>query len=291
MSDEMGGEVSGEASEGGEVVEQKQKPAPVPKMRKIKVNGADEYVDEEQVFKDYSKFKGGEAKLKEAAMSRQQTEDLKRRLEEDPEGFFSDPKMSAKKRELAEKWMIEALEEEMKVVDPKDRELEELRKKLKSYDDKVVSDKEDAEKSEHEKFVESRKTSISQKIAEAMKATHLSAYPEGQAALVREIAVYMRAGLERGEEISAEEAVEHLHNTRFNQMYQLAHQYEGNDLIEFLGEEIVGRIRRADLDRLNTKLNGGQPQSYKDEGQSSRPRSNQSFIDPSDERFAMRSGR
>ena len=86
-----------------------------------------------------------------------------------------------------------------------------------------------------------------------MKQTQLSAHPESAAAVLREMALYMRAARERGEDVTPQELVEHVHNNRFHQFYTLAQQFEGDELIEFFGDEIVNRIRKADLARLKAK--------------------------------------
>lgn len=266
---------------------EKKKERKAPKMRQVKINGEVQYIDEDKVFRDYQKYQAGEQKLREASQMRESAEQFYKRLEEDPDAVFRDPKLSAHRRKLAEKWMLEAIEEDSIEVDPRDLRAQELERQLAAYKKRDTDEKEQAELSEREKFVESRKTAISQTLADAMQATHLSAHPESAAATLREMAVYMRAAKERGEDISADELVEHIHNSRFHQMYTLAHQYEGPELIEFLGDEIVNRVLKAQLEKIRASRN--MPvQSYRGEENSSRTQSQSRFIDPSDERIALR---
>jgi hypothetical protein len=105
-----------------------------------------------------------------------------------------------------------------------------------------------------------------------MEQTHLSQHPESAAAVLREMALYMRAAKERGEDVTPDEIVAHIHNTRFHQMYTLANQFEGEELIEFLGEEIVTRLRKADLARLRKGREQGQ--SHRSEVEPERRTSN-----------------
>ena len=109
-------------------------------------------------------------------------------------------------------------------------------------------------------------------LSKAMQATHLSKDPEVAASVLREMALYMRAAKERGEDVTPDELVEHIHNQRFTQFYSLAHQFSGEELVEFLGEEIVSRIRKTDLDRIRKSRQGGAPQSYRDETRASSPK-------------------
>lgn len=243
-----------EASADEESVEESPKRKP-PKMRKVKIYGNEEYVNEDEVFKDYQKYRAGEAKLKEAAQMRQSVEEFYRRLAEDPDSILRDPNLSLNRRELAEKWLHEALEEEFGEVDPREKEMTELQKRLAEYEKKEKQAKEQEEMQAREQFVESRKQAISQTLHEAMQSSHLASHPESKAAVLREMAVYMRAAKERGEEVTAQDLVEHVHNSRFQQFYTLAHQFQGNELLDFLGDEIVNRIRKADLERIRSKRN------------------------------------
>jgi hypothetical protein len=215
-------------------------------MRKI----GDDFVDEATIERDYKKWKGADSKFREAAKIKSESESFMQRLQEDPESVLNEKGLSVNKRKLAEKWLLEQLEEEMNPVDPRDAQLSERDRRLKEYEERDAKEAKDKETQQYEAQKEQRKAAISETLSEAMKQTQLSAHPESAAAVLREMALYMRAAKERGEDVSPQELVEHVHNNRFHQMYTLAHQYNGDELIEFLGEEIVTRIRKADLSRL-----------------------------------------
>lgn len=250
-----------------------------PKMRKIVVDGKEEHVDEEQVFKDYQKYRSADQKFREAAQAKKATEEFLEALKKDPEKILSDKRLSLDKKKLAEKWLMEAIEAEMNPTDPRDEKLSAAEKKLKEYEEKERQAKEEAEKSEYQRVVEQRKADISKTLHQAMQATHLSKNPESAAAVLREMALYMRTAREQGEEVTPEELVEHIHNQRFQQFYSLAHEFEGDELIEFLGDEIVGRIRRADLARL--KASRSQPeQQHKDESPAAKVKKEPKKMDP-----------
>lgn len=313
MSEEMGGGMAAESTggdfgdnggdEGMEAGSEqnsergKEKPKapqpkkPVPKMRQVKVNGRVEYVDEDAVIRDYQKYKAADERLRTAAQKEAEAEKLRRQLEEDPDSVFKDPKLSGRRRELAMKWLEESIAEEVQSKDPRDAELEELRAWKKQQEDLKAEEETKAKEAEKQKFVETRKTAISQTLRDAMEASQLSAHPESAAATLREMAVYMRAAREAGEEVTADELVQHIHNSRFQQMYTLAHQFEGDELIDFLGEEIVNRIRKADLDRIRKRRGETPVQSYRSESFQQAKPSQGKFIDPADERFAFRTAR
>lgn len=229
-----------------------------PKIRKFKDGDEEFALSDEDIVRERKKWKGADTKFREAAEAKKSVEAFMRKLEEDPEAVLNDPRLPIDRKKLAEKWLVKQLESELNPPDPRDAKLSEAERKLKEYEEKEAKAKADVEAKEYEAAREQRKAKLSETLGEAMKATHLSAHPESAAGVLREMAMYMRAARERGEEVTPQELVEHVHSTRFNQLYTLAHQFEGEQLIEFLGEEIVTRIRKADLAKLRAKREQGQ---------------------------------
>lgn len=229
-----------------------------PKYRKIKAGDEELTLSDDDIAKNYQKWKGADAKFREAAEAKKSVEAFMKQLQEDPEAVLNDPRLPIDRKKLAEKWLVKQLESELNPPDPRDAKLSETERKLKEYEDKEAKAKADVEAKEYEAAREQRKAKLSETLGEAMKATHLSAHPESAAGVLREMAMFMRAARERGEEVTPQELVEHIHSTRFNQLYTLAHQFDGEQLIEFLGEEIVTRIRKADLAKLRAKREQGQ---------------------------------
>lgn len=273
-----------ESKETAEKKEEKPKPKP-PKMRKIKVDGKEEFVDEDSVWRDYQKYRAGEKRLSEAAKLKQETEEKLARIKEDPYSVLSE--LGLDPSELSEKWLRQKLEEEFADVDPREKQMRELQKRLEDYERREAEAKEEQEMSAREKFIESRKEALSKTLAEAMESSILSKNPETQAALLREMALYMRAAKEQGEDVTAQDLVEHIQSNRFKQYHMLANQFEGDELIEFLGKDVVAKIRKADLERLRSKRQSP-AQSWKAEAPAVPQDRKSKFINPSDYRFAMR---
>lgn len=264
---------------------EKPKPKP-PKMRKIKVDGKEEFVNEDDVFRDYQKYKAADKRMAEAAKLRQESEDRWRKLKDDPYSVLSDPELGLNPNELAEQWLTRQLQEELE-VDPRDKEMRELQKRLEEYQKRDQEKEEQEKMTERERFIESRKEAIQKTLVEAMEASILSKNPETQAAMLREMALYMRAAKEQGEEVTAQDIVEHIQSSRFNQYHTLANQFEGDELINFLGEAVVNKIRKADLERLRSKR--AQTQSFKpDDKPFDLGQKKGKHLDPNEIRFAMR---
>ena len=267
----------------------KAKPKKLPKMRALKINGVEEYIDEDKVIRDYQKYRAGDSKLKEAHQKIKEAEELQRRLADDPYSVYKDSKYSAKFEEAAERILMEKYDREMNPPDPRDEEMEDYKKRLKDYEDRDTTIKEEAEASQKQQFIESRKVAISQVLHEAMSASHLSADPQVKAEMLRDLAVYMRAAKERGEQVTPQELVENYHGLRMRQYFALCEQHSGDELLDILGERTVNKMNKASIERIKKARN--QPsQSYRNETKSSRSPSG-NYIDPSDAIFAIRNGR
>jgi len=224
---------------------------PVPKFRKFKVGNEEVALSDEDIARDYAKWRGADQKFREAAEARTALEKFQKAFEEDPQAVLDSPKIpAAVKKKLAEKWLVDHVEREVNPPDPRDVKLSEAEKRIKEFEDKERQEQEAKQTSEQRQVIEQRRNDIGNILREAGKLTPLSATPEDEAALIREMATYMRSSRERGENPTPQEVAEHIHNQRFKQFYTLAHQFEGDQLIDYLGEEIVKRIRKADLTRL-----------------------------------------
>jgi hypothetical protein len=224
------------------------------------------------------KAKGADQKFREAAEAKKQVEAFMERFQQDPLAVLKDKRLPINQRELAEKMLLASLEEEM--LSPAEREARDLKAKLQEYETKEQAAAREREERETEQRREIKRQEISQMFAKAMESTPLSKDPETAAMAMRDMAMMLRAAKERGIEVSAEELALHAQNKYQKAMYSLANQLEGEDLIGFLGEDVIKKIRKADLARL--KANNQQTQSHKSDDwskQDAAPRSNK-HIDP-----------
>lgn len=229
-----------------------------PAFRKYKVGDQEVALSDEDIARDYSKWKGADQKFREANEAKQSVEKFMKQLSEDPEAVLNDPRLSIDRRKLATKWLKEQIEQELTPQDPRDQRLKEYEDKLKSFEEKEKQETEAKAAAEKAERVKASMSKIGETLKKAGELSHLSAHPESEAALIREMALYMRAAREQGVEVTPEQIVESIHGQRFQQFYTLAHAHNGEELIEFLGEEIVNRIRKADLARIKAKREGGQ---------------------------------
>ena len=223
---------------------QKSEEKPQPKLRKVKVNGKEEVVDEDEIFRDYQKYRAANELFQEASMSKKQVSEFMRALQEDPEQVLNNPKLGIKKRDLAEKWLREELEREM--ADPRDLRMKELEEENTKYKSKETQEQEAKQKEEDDRQVAAQREQISKDLEAAMEATVL----KKDESTLREMAYYMRVCAEQGIEATPEQIARHVEGRKLNNFIQVAQRLDGDQLLEFLGDEVTNRIRKADLSRL-----------------------------------------
>lgn len=284
------------ANEGGDPAAQgdEQQAAPkakakVPSYRQIKVGNETISLSDEDIARDYGKWKGADAKFRENAAAQKQIDAFREAFTNDPEKVLSDPRIPKDvRKKLAEKWLVSSIEEELTPADPRDAKLSEAERRLKEYEERDENDRLTKEETAQQAKVQQHTTRLADTIRKAGQMSHLSADPQSEAGLVREMAMYMRAAAEQGETVTPEQLVEHIHGQRFQQFYALANTFEGDDLIEFLGEGVVGKLRKADLARLKKSRDGGQSHRSGNGEQRRESNGSRETIDPSDLRIAMR---
>ncbi len=253
------------------------------RLERLKIDGKEEIVDVDQVLRDYAKYKSADSEKRQVAEARKQLEAFYEQFQRDPMAVLNQKNLPISKRELAERWLKESIEAEMK--DPRDIELEEKSDKLRKYEEAIIAHKKAQAQQESTQKMNARRTQLSETFGKAMEASVLSKDPAESAAVLREMAMYARLAKQNGEEMpSAEELASHVENSRLKQYHSVAQTLDGEDLIKFLGETIVNKIRKTDLARLRAKhgMSDGQPTERDDswnEPSSSKSKKAE-FLDP-----------
>lgn len=233
------------------VEEKEVKSEPKPKRwLTAKVDGKEEKVDEETLIREYQKARAADKKFQEAAKIRQEYEEFQRKLKESPEELLNDPNLPIDRQKLAEQWIMKQIEAEMP-KDPKELKIKEYEEKLKKYQEMEKQVQEEQARQEFEQVASKRREELGNLLSEAMSKSTLSKNPETAAATLREMALYYRAYKQQtGETPNAEELAAHVEQKYYKGMYELANTLEGEDLVKFLGDTVVSKIRKYDLSRL-----------------------------------------
>lgn len=204
-----------------------------------------------EIKRELEKAKGADQRFREASEIKKQTEQFLEALKADPLSMLNDSRLPINRKELAEKWLLAELEQEM--MDPRDRALQDKDAQLKQYQSKEQEAQQAIEAEKTNQQREIKRQEITQIFVKAMELSPLSKDPETAAMAMRDMAMMMRAAKERGIEVSADELAKHAETKYQKAMYALANTLEGEDLISFLGDDVIKKIRKADLTRLRSK--------------------------------------
>ena len=260
--------------------EEKTEGQPKPEKRKIKVGN--EFLDEDTIARDYSKWKGGDKALKEAAQARQSVEAFYEALQKDPRKVLADPRLPIDRRQLALDLMRETIEAEMLEADPNAKHMSETEKKLKEYQDKEAKQQQEHEQAEHQKLVQSRQSAIGQTLMKALEITPLSKNESVKTEVVAEMARYLRLCKQNGYEVTPDELAEHVARNRMSSYHTLAQDLDGDDLVDWLGDNVAQKILKRELNRIRKNREQPAPETVEEgEYQPTQSRKKREIIDPS----------
>ncbi|HEY9664434.1 MAG TPA: hypothetical protein V6C65_38810 [Allocoleopsis sp.] len=216
-------------------------PAPQePKKYRVKIDGEEQEVDEQTVVKDYERRAASHKRFEEAAKLRKEAEEILELPKKDLKAFLQ--KQGLDPQEVAEMLLLSQLQEEFKEVDPDKEELEKYRSKERE-------EKEAKEKEEFEKTVQEQQANFDTKIATALEGTGLSKDPY----TIRSAAIFVRTCLKNGFEPDADEIKDALEGKVKNDYKSVTSSLEGEELVKWLGDELLTKIRKYDLQQLKAK--------------------------------------
>lgn len=244
-------------------VEAKDKEVPKPAKRFVKanVNGREETVDEETLIRHYQKERAAEERFEKANRIEKQTQSFIEALKADPAKVLTDPRLGVNMREVAMKILSQQVEEEL--IDPKEKETNDLRTRLKDYEDREANDRQTREEAEHterhQRAVNERKSHFKQTFEKAMELSPLARDPDTAAETVAAMAREYRLAKAQGYEATPEELAQAVESRHMKSMQTVAHQLSGEELLSFFGPKILKKIRDADIAQMEGRVNSFKP--------------------------------
>lgn len=214
--------------------------------RRLKID--DQEVDEDEVIKVFKERKGHQQAankaLQEGKAFRKQAEEFVAMLR-DPEKFWEvAQKLGHDPRNLSEKQLVRVLEEEM--MDPRDRELRDMKAKLKNIEDLELKQKETVEQERIRVLKDKFAQDYTKQFTEALQQTDL---PPTKA-MVAEMAKYIARSAQMGFKMTAVEAAQLVKEDQAIALRKLLGETDGEMLIKLLGENVANKIRKWDTTRL-----------------------------------------
>lgn len=219
--------------------------------RKLKIG--DEEVDEEEVIKTYKSRKEHQReankRFQEGQAARKQAEEFVNMMR-NPEAFFETArKLGHDPRDLAEKYLVNQLQEEM--MDPRDKELKEAKEKLRRIDELERMQREERDRQLHKTLEAKYAKDYNDQFVSALKETGLPATK----GTVAEMAKYIGRSAQMGFKMSAQEAAQLVMEDIRAAQTALIGNSDGEMLLKLLGEQVANKIREADMKKLKNPEN------------------------------------
>ena len=206
---------------------------------KVKVDGSELEVDENELLRGYSHQKAANKILQEGKAARKQAEEFLN-LMKDPEQFYEvAKKLGHDPRSLSEKYLVQQLEEEM--LDPREKELRDARKKLKSIEDMERQQKEMVEKQRLEEMKQKYVKDYEEKFVGALKESGL---PPTKA-MIGEMAKYISRSAKIGFKMEPSEAAQLVKEDIQKAQMSLIGNADGETLLKLLGDDVAAKILQA----------------------------------------------
>lgn len=214
---------------------------------KVKINGLEDEVDEEELIRSYQKERAAEKKFEEAAQMRKSFDGLKKRFEEDPISALLDPSLNLKKEDLVDKlgkWVYDHMQ--YQEMTPEQRKEFDDKQELERRRADEARQKQQQEEQEIQRQAEEFKQEYDRQFSEAMSKINI---PKTGRTVAR-MAQIMKAALDNGFEKTPEQAARQVREEYLKEYKEVLTKYEPQHLAEFLGEDTLQKLRQYDLSKV-----------------------------------------
>lgn len=258
----------------------------VARKLKLKVDGIEQELPEEEVIKLAQMSKAAQKRFNEAAKMKKDSARFIEMLKENPLEVLNHPDIGVDVKKFAEDYLLKELEKQE--MSPEAKAKYEAEQELAAIKKEAEELKSAAEKEKQAKLQQQYTVEYEQQIQTALEKTSIPKTPHS----VQRMATYMMAALENGVDLHPEQAAQLVKQDYMGDVMSLFGSSDGETLLSILGEEVAGKIRKTDLARLEAQLapkvteEQGEaavsetlPLTSKEEADSHKPMNNQQWRD------------
>lgn len=235
------------AADEGQTSEQQQVQEKVEQaMRRLKIDGEEKEIPEEQVLAAAQKWLAGDNRLQKAAEERKTVDQYMKEIE----AFKKDPKNALKTAglnpvEIAQAWLRE--QEEYEAMDEHQRENLTLKQKLAELEQRLEEEGKSKKEQQQQLMRQRAATEIDKEIGEALKEIGRKPTPR----LVARLAETMIANLRtKGSRMPAKDALTKAESQLKAETTEWLEQLPPEDLLSFLPKKVVEAIRKSEVERV-----------------------------------------
>ncbi len=233
-----------ESESGTPSIEKVMAKAEAKRLLKVKVDGQELEVDEDEVIRDYGKGRAADKKFQEAASMRKEAVSFIEALKKDPISVLNNPKLGLNLREIAETHLLSILEDEM--MDPKDRELKTLKREKQTWEEREKQEAEAKKEKELAELTQNYREEYEKSFQTCLESSGLPKTPY----TVKRLAYYMNEGMKRGMDLKPDDVVSIVKEEYLEEQKSLFGSLDGESLLKLLGEDLAKKIRKYDTSRV-----------------------------------------
>lgn len=227
-----------------------QKPMTKAEIRryKVKIDGQESEVDEQELIRGYQIRKAADKKFAEAAMTRKQAEDFIAKLKTPAQLKNALEDLGYDPRQLAEAYLGDQLNYELMTKEQK--EAYHAKIELQRYKEQEAQRKLEEEEKETGSITERTAMELQSSIIDILDSEKLPKKPS----TVWRIARQMLINLDQGIDVSPRDVVYDVAREIKQEHQDLYGDLDGEQLLQLLGEDVAKKIRSHDLSRVTNNI-------------------------------------
>lgn len=219
-------------------------PAEIRKM-KLKVDGKELELPENEVIARAQKASAAEARWQESASIRKQAEEIMKFARENPREFFK--KIGQDPRKFSEEYLMEVLEQEQ--MSPEQRRAYENEQKLKQYETEKKQREEAEQAAEMAKIEAEHSQNYNQVF---MGALNKAGLPKTEWTVAR-MAQLQLVNLKKGLDLNADQLAKVVRDDYFDAQKSMWQEVDGDKLLELFTPDMLKKIAKAQISKLKSK--------------------------------------
>lgn len=215
---------------------------------KLKVDGREEEVEEAEVIRRAQLSSSASKRMEEVATQKQQIQKLIETLKGNPLAALMDPALGLTKAQVKEQfenwYKREYIDPE--TLSPEQLKIRDYEAKLKEYEE--VKAQQEAQRQQAQ-AAEQQKHWAGEYERQIVKGLESSGLPKTPST-VKAMAAYLQQAVSAGVDVPIETVADLVRQDKVNDVKHFLGAVDGEALIRLVGDEVVNKIRKADLARL-----------------------------------------
>jgi hypothetical protein len=229
-----------------------QSSSPQPEYFEVKINGKTQKMTRDEVIAHAQMSHAAQARFEEAARARKEAEQIRQMAKNDPIAALRAAGLQDDQiRDYMERWYMEKFIEP-ETLSPEQRRFKELEIENRKFKEEQQARKLQEEQLQMDQATSQQREYLQQQIVEAIDRSGL---PKTEF-IAQRMAFYMRQNLLNGWDAPIEMIISQVKNERKKIMADMTENTSVEALIEMLGEGIINKIRKYDLEQLRQRRQG-----------------------------------